>query len=155
MTAPPIIASIVRGSDADIDALTHCVLCRAPYRFLAPRPETLGFGHAECTDCGFLTTDYRKGQAWDLHRAEIRRGPVTAVPPQLRRGRHSVARVHNLGPTRIEILSLRAAAFFADRMRPEHLDIVRARVAKWSAIALPVALYLVIAAGAVVGAVGR
>src|SRR3982751_4059956 len=102
MTAPPIIAPIARGSDADIDAHTHCVLCRAPFRFHAPRPETLGFGHAECTDCGYLTTDYREGQAWDLHRAEIHRGPLTAVPPQLRRGRHSVARIRNLAPSRVE-----------------------------------------------------
>lgn len=76
------------------------------------------------------------------------RQTLVAVPP-LRRGRHSAAHVHSLPPSRIELVNRRvrvahqrAARLVADRMRPAHLDIVRARAAKWSAIAVPVAMYI-------------
>ena len=83
------------------------------------------------------------------------RQTLVAIPP-IRRGRHSVAHVHSLPPNRIELLNRRvqstqqrASLFFADRLRPEHLDVVRARVAKWSAIALPIVLYVAVVLGAV------
>lgn len=84
------------------------------------------------------------------------RQTLAAVPP-LRRGRHSTAHVHSLPPSRLELLNRRARAahqraarFLADRTRDEHLEVVRARVTKWSAIAVPVALYVAIALGAVI-----
>lgn len=85
------------------------------------------------------------------------RQAMFAVPP-LRRGRHSVAHVHHLPPSRIEIVNRRvraahqrAALFVADRTRPAHLDVVRDRAAKWSAIAVPVAVYVAVAFAALGG----
>lgn len=84
------------------------------------------------------------------------RQTLAAIPP-IRRGRHSVAHIHSQPPNRIELLNRRvqtaqqrASRFVADRMRPEHLDVVRARAARWSAIAVPVAMYISVAL-AVVG----
>lgn len=76
------------------------------------------------------------------------RRPIVAMPPQLRRGRHALNRSRQ--PHGFDMLDQRVARWFADRMRPDHLDIVKARAARWSAIAVPVAMYISVAL-AVVG----
>lgn len=76
-----------------------------------------------------------------------RRAIVAALPPHLRRGRHALAR----HPRRLELINRRVARFYAERSRPAHLDLVRARVTRWSAIAIVIALYLGITLGAVLG----
>lgn len=85
------------------------------------------------------------------------RQTLVAIPP-LRRGRHSTAYVHSLPPSRIELVNRRvrsanqrAARLVADRMRPAHLNVVRARAARWSAIAVPVAIYAAVVLAVIPG----
>jgi hypothetical protein len=46
-----------RGTDVQVDAETHCSVCRAPYRIEPARAESLRIAHNVCTndDCGHYT----------------------------------------------------------------------------------------------------
>jgi uncharacterized RmlC-like cupin family protein len=70
-----------------------------------------------------------------------------SVPPQVRRGRHAVA-AH---PSAVTIVSRQAAVWFAIRFREANLDVVRARVARWSVIAVPAAVYVAVVLASIGG----